>query len=703
MLLSTISVTMRKRLLWLLLMLSAVFFGLIIRLGWIQLKQGPILQQRAFDQWTRDVSVAPKRGIIYDRNGKILAQSATAETIVARPLQIEDPEATADKLAPVIGMDRDEILKIISDKTKSEKWLKRQVSKEEANAVRQLGLKGIVFTEETKRYYPNENLASHVLGFVGRDGQGLNGIELQYDKYLKGKPGKIITQTDGKGREIPQSPQQYIKPEDGDNVYLTIDAVIQHFTEKAVEQALTDNKAKRAIGIVMDPQTGEILALTNKPDFNPNGFPPPELKTAKDIEAVTRNAAVTDVYEPGSTFKIITAAAGLDTGAVKPDDTFYCPGYKIVAGQKIKCWRSYNPHGHETFVEGVENSCNPVFMEVGERMGVQTFYNYIKRFGFGNKTGLDLPGEAKGLMQNEDKVGPVELATISFGQGISVTPIQLVTAVSAAVNGGRLMVPHLVKQIKDPNDNVVIDNQPQVVRQVISEQTSETLRPILESVVTNGTGKAAYIEGYRIGGKTGTAETYKEGKYVSSFIAFAPADNPKLVVLVVVYEPSAGTYFGSTVAAPAVKSIISDTFDYWGIKPDVKESKPVETVTVPEVRNMSLEKASKELDKIGLTHEVEGQGDTVVDMTPKPGAQVPSNTVVILYTESQQAMADEQGTVEVPDLFGLSIREAQELLQQKGLSLKQGSGSGLIIEQRPRAGSKVKEGTEIIVNMTEGD
>lgn len=699
----SISVTARKRLLWLLIIIFMLFIALIIRLGWLQIKQGPILQQKAYNQWAREISVSPKRGIIYDRNGRILAQSASSETIIVRPLDIVDPEGTADKLAPIIDMDRDEILKIITDKTKSEKWLKRQVSKEEANAVRQLGLKGIKFTEEAKRYYPNENLASHILGFVGRDGQGLDGVELQYDKYLKGKEGKIVTQTDGKARELPMSPEQYIKPQDGDNVYLTIDAVIQHFAEKAVEQALSDNKAKKAIGVVMDPKTGEILALTNKPDFNPNGFPAPELKTAKDIEEATRNAAVKDTYEPGSTFKIITSAAGLDSGAVKPDDTFYDPGYKIVAGQRIKCWRSYNPHGHETFVEGVQNSCNPVFMEVGERMGVNTFYNYINQFGFGQKTGLDLPGEGRGLLQKQDNVGPVELATISFGQGISVTPVQLVTAISAAVNGGQLITPHVMKQVKDNDGNIVVDNKPQIVRRVISEQTSETLRPILESVVSEGTGKAAYIEGYRIGGKTGTAETYQAGKYISSFVAFAPADDPKIVVLVVVQEPNAGTYFGSTVAAPAVKSIISDTFDYWGIKPNIEGQQPIETITVPDVRNMTLEEASKKLDEAGLTHEIAEEGSIVVDMMPKPGAKVPSNTVIILYAESQQALSETRGNIEVPDLFGLSIREAEEELEKIGLKLKQGKGNGLIIDQRPRAGTKVKEGAEVIVNMTEGN
>jgi len=565
--LSNISITTKKRLIWLLVLIISIFVALIVRLAWIQIKWGPELKQRAYAQSSKEITIAAERGTIYDRNGRILAQSSISETLVVVPAQISDPDKVADKLAPILNMKRDDILKALTNKNKSEIWLKRQMSKQEADAVRALNLKGVKFVEETKRYYPNENLASQVLGFVGKDRTGLAGIELQYEEYLKGQPGKMITRVDGKSKELATTSQEYIEPKNGDDIYLTIDAVIQNFTEKAIEQAMKDNNAQKAIGVVMDPQTGEILAIANKPDFNPNGFPTSDLKTVQDIEKVTRNAAIQDAYEPGSTFKIITASAALEAGAVKPSDTFYCHGYITVAGQKIKCWRSYNPHGRETFTEAMQNSCNPVFVEVEQRLGVSKFYNYIKLFGFGQKTGLDFPGESPGLMQKQANVGPVELATISFGQGISVTPVQLMSGISTAINGGNLMKPHLMKRITSVDNEVLVDNKPQVERQVISENTSATLRSILESVVTEGTGNAVAIDGYRIGGKTGTAETYKAGKYISSFVAFAPADNPKIAVLVIVEQPNAGTYFGSTVAAPAVKSILSNTFDYWGITP----------------------------------------------------------------------------------------------------------------------------------------
>jgi len=685
--------------------ITFIFFILIIRVGWIQLYRGVWLQEKAVDQWTRDLPVAPKRGMIMDRNGKVLAQSASAETVVLRPSQIEDAGKVADELSQILEMDRQTIYEKATDKTKSEIWLKRQVTKEQANAIRKLNLDGVHFTEDSKRYYPMKNFLTQVIGFTSVDGAGLEGIEKRYDKYLKGIPGKIVAETDSVGRELPYSVSRYIAPQNGHNVVLTIDYVIQSFVEKAMDDAMVKTKAKKVEAVVMDPNTGEVLAIVNKPDYDLNN---PPRNDAELLQELSRNSVVSDVYEPGSTFKIITAATGLEEKVVTPESTFFDPGYKMVDNERIKCWKTQG-HGQQTFVEGVQNSCNPIFMEIALRLGKEKFYEYIQAFGFGDYSGIDSYGDEKGIVMTIKYVKNVDLARIGFGQTIAVTPIQLISAVSAVINGGTLMKPHLVKEIRDSTDgSIVQEYQPTAVRRVISKETSQTMRDILESVVREGSGANAYIPGYRVGGKTGTAQKYEDGKivrdkHIASFVGFAPADDPKVVVLVVVDEPDVPVDFGSVVAAPYVKQILEDTLKYLDVQPifDEEEQEYVrEEVEVPDVTDMDLQEGIKLLKDTDLQYLVDGNGGKIIDQMPKPGAKVAKKSIMLLYVD-QKTDEDNQedgGLVEVPDVSGKSIVEANTIITSYGLQLNI-SGSGVAVSQDPKPGEKVPPGTVVSVEF----
>ncbi len=647
--------TIKKRLLFMLAGFFAVYIALIGRLVFIQIVNSSEYRQKAMEQWTKDTVVKSKRGVIYDRNGKELAVSATAYEISVSPANVVDPEGVAQALSEVLEMNKEELLAKISVKRASV-TIKKNVDSDKVKLLREKNLKGITYADGSMRFYPQANFASFVLGFTNIDNEGADGVELTYNKYLNGYPGRIINMYDAHGRELPGSDTKYYEPKDGLNLVLTIDEVIQHFAEKHVENALVENNAKRVTAIVMDPKSGDILAMAIKPDYDnnePRKIPDhlaekwssltPEQRKA-ELEAVWRNSAVSDSYEPGSTFKIITSAVGVEEGVVKKEDKFYCSGYVKVGGRTLKCWRNHNPHQNQTFVEGNMNSCNPVFIAVGERLGAEKFYKYIRAFGFGEKTNLALPGEGTGIVRNISQVNAVELATTSFGQGISVTPMQLITAVSAVANGGYLMEPRIAKKIVDNEGNAIHTFEPKVVRQVISKETSDTMRYILEEVVANGTGKKAYVPGYKVAGKTGTAQKvedgrYAEGKYISSFIGFAPADDPKIIVLVVIDEPRGAIYYGGQIAAPVVQSIVSDTLRYLDIKPQYTAEeaatmqKPM--VTVPEVRNMTLLEAIEALKKSGLKYAVEGEvnytiNSLVLDQTPKAGAQVNQGIEIIL-------------------------------------------------------------------------
>lgn len=656
---SGIKVTIKRRIVVVFFAFFVIYAGLIARLAFVQIINSNEYQQKAVEQWTRDIPIQSQRGVIYDRNLKKLAVSATAYEIYVRPAMVKDKEAVANALSEVLSVDKDSLTQKISAK-KDTVLIKKKVDADKVKLLREKELSGIIFNDDSMRFYPQSNFASYVLGFTNTDNQGQDGVEYSYEKYLNGFPGRNIMMTDAHGQMLPGSDTKYYEPQDGLSVVLTIDEVIQHFAEKAVENAVIENKAKRVTAIVMEPKTGDILAMTSKPDFD-NNDPrkiPEDLIDKWDtlsqkeqydaLYKIWRNPAVSDSYEPGSTFKVITSSAGLEENVVKPDDHFYDPGYIMVAGKRIKCWRSHNPHGNQTFAEAVKNSCNPVFVEVGQRLGKEKLYKYIKAFGFGSATGIKLPGEASGIVRNLSAIGPVELANNSFGQGISVTPIQLITAFSAVANNGFLMEPRIAKKVIDNEGKTVHEFQPRTVRQVISKETATTMSQILEFAV--GPTASSYISGYKVAGKTGTAQkaeggVYVSGKFVSSFCGFAPANDPKIAVLVVIDEPGGAQHFGGVIAAPVAKSIIYDTLRYMDVKPQYNEEekklleKPV--VKVPEVRNMPLKDAIKILAKSKLKYSVETEFEhnmesAILDQTPKPGADINEGSIVILNAKPSE-------------------------------------------------------------------
>ena len=706
------AVTNRKRLLIFLLVTMLILFALIIRTGYIQLAWGNELQEKAMDQWTRTLDVYPKRGIIYDRNKVVLAQSASADSIAVRPGQLEDPKDASEKLAAILQMDGEELYKKLADKKKSEVWIKRQLSREESVKIRKLSIKGVYFTEEPKRYYPNGDLASHVLGFTmkyadpGEGLKGQEGLELYYDKYLKGVPGRIVMETDAKGKETSDNVERLVPPIDGWNLILTIDQTIQYFTEKAVSDAMDNYQASKIYAIVMDPKTGDILGMANRPNFDSND--PPRKLGYKAMEDYVKNIAVKDNMDPGSTFKIVTAASALEEGVVTKNSTFFDPGYRIVDGQRIKCWK-VGGHGQQTFFEVVQHSCNPAFMDMALGLGVDRFYDYIHAFGFGSRTGVDIAGEESGVIMNQASVKNVDLARMGFGQAIAVTPLQLINAVSGVINGGSLMQPRLVRALDfdDGNKKSHEEIDPVKVRQVISPETSQIMREVLQSVVSEGSGKKAYIPGYRVGGKTGTAQKYspgggiKQGAVISSFIGFAPADDPQVIVLFMVDEPKVAVDFGSVVAAPYVKSILEDTLKYLGVKPVFDEDTRKETrkVTVPNVTGKSLTEAARVLHEAGLDYLAESSGTKVTKQMPLPEAEVLVDTTVLLYTGNGSGSAEGEGEqVAVPDVTKKSVREVNNILTSAGLRL-QIEGSGISVRQDPPADTVVAPDTVVTVSF----
>ena len=651
----------KKRLVLVLILACTLFFGLILRTGYLQLIKGEWLSSKASEQQTREIPVEAKRGTIYDTNMKELAVSVTKYTVWCKPVEVEDKKDVASKLAGILDKKEDDVYKLVNKKNTALVRVQRWIDDETATKIRELSLSGIWVAEDNQRYYPYGNFAAYVLGHTASDSTGITGIEMQYNSKLEGSDGKLIVSTDASGREIPQGSEIYYEPEQGNGLVLTIDEVIQHYAEKAVEKAYETTGAKRVSVVAMNPKTGDILAMTSKPDYDPN-----DSRTAiypyyqelldsysdKDIingyYAMWRNSVINDTYEPGSTFKLITSSAALEEGLVKENDKFVCNGTVNVAGTTIKCWRHYRPHGEQTFAQGVQNSCNPVFVELGSRLGVSKFYDYIEAFGFTSKTGIDLPGEAKGIVYNEKNVGPVELATMSFGQSISVTPLQLITAVSSIANDGKLMQPRIVKAYTDNKGNVVEEVKSKVVRTVLSEETSKKMMEIAQSVVTDGGGKTAYIPGYRIGGKTGTAQkvvdgTYAQGKYVCSFIGIAPTDDPQIVVLAIVDEPTKGSLFGSTAAGPIIKEIMSEALPYLGVEPQYTEEEKADNekvkVEVPDVRDLSIEDATKALEDAKLTVNLDPDveikdGSKVIDMFPKPGVKVSEGSSISIYFDN---------------------------------------------------------------------
>lgn len=568
------NVTVRKRLVFVLLAGFLIFAVIEVRLGYVQFVLGGQLTSLAKDLWSRNIPFEPKRGEIVDRNGEKLATNVSAPSVFIIPRQVENPAETAQKLASVLNMPTEKAYQYV---TKKEMIVRvhpegRKISDEKAQEIRSLNLKGVYIAEDSKRYYPFNSLLAHVLGFTGIDNQGLSGLELYYDRQLKGQKGYVKFYSDAKGKRMPNEVEEYMPPVDGLNLKLTIDAKIQSIIERELDIAESKYNPDGIIAIAMNPNNGEILGMASRPTFDPTKY------QHVDPKVYNRNLPIWSTYEPGSTFKIITLAAALEEKKVDLyREHFYDPGYVKVAGATLRCWKK-GGHGDQTFLEVVQNSCNPGFVELGQRLGTSTLFEYIKKFGFGEKTGIDLAGEGSGILFQESQVGPVELATTAFGQGVSVTPIQQVAAVSAAINGGVLYTPNIAKEWIDPDTGDVVSRKtPEAKRRVISEETSKQIRAALESVVAKGTGRGAFVEGYRVGGKTGTAQKaapgggYLTNNHIVSFIGFAPADNPQIVVYVAVDNPKGTVQFGGVVAAPIVGTIIKDSLRQLGVKPRTKQ------------------------------------------------------------------------------------------------------------------------------------
>ena len=703
--------------------MSFVAIALIGRLGYLQIFKSEELKKGALEQWTKAIDIKSKRGIIFDRKGKKLAISVNASTIWAYPKEIKDVLKASTTIAEILKLDEEVIYERLTE-NKTPQKIKQWVSAEEADELRKLNIKGISVVDDNKRYYPYGNFATSILGFTNIDSVGLDGLEKSYESVLTGIPGKWVKTTDGADRQMPYDGEKIYDAKDGLHIVSTIDETIQKFAEIAAEKGRIDNKAKNVSVIMMDPNTGDILAMTTKGDYDYdlnsyrtplddsiketwNQLPQEELE--KKWFEMWRNYAISDIYEPGSTFKVITAAAAIEENSTNPDAHFFCNGFiKDIKGVTLKCARWYNPHGALTFREGFDVSCNVVFVNAGRNLGKEKFYKYIKAFGFGEKTGVELSGEQKGIIPYSlDNIKEVNLATMSYGHGIAVTPIQMVNALSSIVNGGNLMKPRLVSELIDSNGDIVKSFPTEITRKVISEQTSQTILSLLETVVTKGSGTRAQIPGYRIGGKTGTAQKVINGRYaantyIGSFVAVAPIDNPKIAMIVIVDDPGTGIYYGGTVAAPIAKSILEDTLAYMEIPPDFTEvdiDKTIEKVIVPDVRNSKIGIAGKTLTDLGLKYTTEyseiTSESTVIDQFPQPGVEVLKGSIVDVYLKTKQI----ENTI-MPYLEDKTIEEVKVILDDMKLKYNL-NGNGTVLKQEPSPGEEINIDTIITIEFSE--
>ena len=557
--------TVRRRLIAVFFLTVMITLCLISRLAWIQIVCADELYEQAWEQWNHNILIRSVRGSIYDRHGRLLAGSTSAQTVAAIPPQLEDPQAVAGALAPVLDMDEQSIFELISIE-RSAVFIKRKVSPEVSEAVREMNIPGIIFFNEEKRYYPGGNLASQLLGFVGMD-QGWAGLEIYYEEEMSGSESRYLYLADALGRQVPHDFDRYIPPQQGFDLYLAVDETIQHIAEKELDRIMIEAAPKRAMVLAVDPQTGAVLAAAARPDYNPEKY------AAYDQESWTL-APFTSSFEPGSTFKMVVLAAAIEEGLFNPEERFFCSGHITVNGSQINCWTvNRGGHGDISFYQSVGASCNPAFVEMGSRLGKNKLFQYIEAFGFGQITGVDYPGESAGIIFNPDLIGPLELATASFGQGISVTPIQQIMAVAAMANGGYLYKPYLVAEMRDRDGEVIFTREPEVIRQVVSKETSFKLVSMMESVIIEGTGQTAAIEGYRVAGKTGTAEKlgsdniYMTDQFIYSLVGFAPAEDPRIVLYVAVDGVTRGPLFGSYTSAPLFKRIMEDTLNYLQVTP----------------------------------------------------------------------------------------------------------------------------------------
>ncbi len=695
-------------------LLTLLFVFLIGRLSYIMVVKSADYSARAEEQWTSEVKISAKRGSILDRNGKELAISANVYRadldMNALRSFLKKKELTNNDVAPSIAealnMELEAVLKILNKtlpngQPMQSANLTRRIEKAEADRLKALNIGGVIVSPDTKRYYPNNDFLAHVLGTTNVDGDGLTGIELAYNRELTGTSGVRILEIDSRSADPDNTISEYTKPVEGMDILLTIDEKMQHFAEKAAEQALIDNQAKAVSIIIMDPKSGEVYAMVNKPDFNPN-TPKGEGESWEELQKKWRNRIVNDTYEPGSIFKVITAIGAMEEGLISESDKFSCNGSTKVANRTIHCWKRTG-HGVQTFPDILKNSCNIGFINVGQKLQREKLNKYIKAFGFGEKTGVDLPGEAKGIIKKTETINDVDLATISFGQTNTVNPIQFLAAFNTIANDGVWVRPHVMKEIINREENSIYKSYEDLgEKKVVSAENTRLLRGYLERVIAEGSGKRTFIEGYHIAGKTGTAQkvnsqngTYERGKYVSSFVGMAPANDPKVTVFISIDEPSAGEYYAGVICTPVAKQVFSDVFNYLNIKPDANDESVKESllkdVIIPEVRGLKKSEAIKILKENNLSCDINGDLDIIYDMSPKPGYTVKEGKKILLYTDTASNYNKE---VMVPDLTGYSKEGALKILNSIGLKATI-EGEGMVIEQSLDKDTIVKYGTSI--------
>ena len=621
--------SLQKRLLCILCVVAFAFLLVICKLFFVTVVQSKDLQTKAVDQWTRDLSLCGVRGSILDTNDVVLANSYTSYNVYVRPSGVDDAQNCAQTLSTLLGLDKDKILEKISNKKVSEVLIDQQVSSDLAHQILKADLNGVYLSETSTRQYPYGDLLTSVLGFTTIDNIGQSGLEAYYDRFLTGTNGYSLTDGTITGVELSNATTEYVAGISGCNINLTIDVGLQQILEGVLDRAIVEQKATSALGIMMNAKTGEILSMSTKPSFDLNNIPRDDVQT---LMKLSKNTTVTDVYEPGSTFKIFTMASALSLGVTTLEETFFDPGYRVVDGQKIKCWKTKG-HGSETLVEAFSNSCNSVFMDLGLRMGTEKFYQYLSKFGIGQKTGIDYAGESGGIMMNQDLVKNVDLARISFGQAVAVTPIQMITGICGVVNG-TLYQPRLIKSVT--SNNITKTFESVAVRNTVSEDVRQKMNYLLEQVLSVE-GECTFVTGYHIGGKTGTAQKYEDGKvasgkYISSFVGTYPASDPQYVLLLCVNEPSNGIYYGGQVAKPYGKDIFIKLFNYFGIAPDLPEMiDKTNLVSVPNLIGMSIMDACALLKSMKLDYYFDEDVQKVSAQSIPDGELVEKGTIIVLY------------------------------------------------------------------------
>ncbi|MDY6226249.1 MAG: stage V sporulation protein D [Clostridium sp.] len=716
---------MKKRISLALTTLICLFTLLIIRLSYIMIVKREEYSARAEEQWTSEVKIDARRGKILDRNGVELAISANVYRVdfdlnsIKGHLRKEN--LTINDIAPSISqalnMDEKKVIDKLNTKLPSgadagAAILVRRIEKEEADKVKNLNIPGVIVSPDTKRYYPNGNFLAHVLGSTNIDGQGLTGVELEYNEYLSGKPGLRISELSKYNDELPYTISEFTAPVNGKDLVLTIDSNLQAFAEKVAEKGYKDNLAKQVSIIIMNPNNGEILAMVNKPDFNPNkpyeGTENYEGENISEkVQKMWRNHLVNDTFEPGSIFKVVTMIGNLEEGLVKESDTFNCNGSLKIGPHTIKCWKT-SGHGTQTLPEILQNSCNVGFMEIGKRIGKEKLNEYIKKLGFGQVSGIDLPGEAKGIIKKTENINEADLATISFGQTNTVNAVQYMTAYNSIINGGKLIQPHLMKEIThtDQEGKVVTEKtfEPNIV-DVLSEEKTAILRDYLERTVSYGGSSKAYVEGYHIGAKTGTAQKvnpkgggYESGKYISSLAGFAPADDPQITVFISIDEPGTGTYYAGQIVAPLANLLFTDIFNYMSEnmgKDDIDSI--VKEIVIPEIRGLKVEEGKKILKEYNIEYNINGNGDIITNVKPYPGYTIKENSKINIDTGDVESY---NKYVVMPELRGYTLEVATKILDDLGIAFSY-DGEGIIVKQSIQKGEIITKGTKVKLELNE--